>query len=79
MARFQFDEQAPEDAVYAPGAFDSQVSKTVPLHGPRSFGTARVVAVEVAADGRSVSFTLEVPDDFLPEPPRLGGLGVRSQ
>jgi hypothetical protein len=48
---------------FAPGAFDRQVGKIVPLKvAGRARGHVRVVAAEVAGDGSGVTFTYEIVD-----------------
>jgi hypothetical protein len=50
--------------VFAPGSFDSQVGKVIPLRLPSGQVEARVVAAEVSDDGRWVHMTLELPEGF---------------
>lgn len=53
---------APEGEHWAAGSWDANVGNTIPVRGlgPDEV-TGRIVAATVAADGRSVELTLEVP------------------
>lgn len=56
-----YKQPAPVGATFAADAFDGQVGKEVPVNipgeGPK---TGRVLAAQVAEDGRSVELTLEI-------------------
>lgn len=62
-------QQAPAHQQFAPGCFDSQIGKTVPLKGDgQQIGNCKIVGAEVAEDGLSVTLTYEVPDGLFPAP-----------
>lgn len=65
MTRFKATEPAPEGAIYASDAFDGQVGKTVPFNTPTGSYEGQIVAVEVIDDGRSIEYTMDVPDEAL--------------
>jgi hypothetical protein len=62
--RVDIRELAPAGAEFAPEAFAAVVGTTVPMtrEDADAVGLVEVVAAQVAADGRSVVLTLEVPD-----------------
>lgn len=63
MTRFKAAQPAPEGTIYASDAFGDQVGKTIPFNTPTGSYEGQVVAVEVADDGRSVEYTMDVPDE----------------
>ena len=62
--RLRVIQPAPPDTRYAPGAFDSAIGQRFPL--VNTFTT--LLAAEVAEDGSSVEFELELPDGWTVEP-----------
>lgn len=68
--RIEVEQPAEPGATFAPDAFAGQIGKTVPLtiEGRAADGGCKVVGAQVADDGSSVSLTLEVADDALPQP-----------
>ena len=66
--RVQFVQHAAENERFAPGCFDSVIGSNVPWNfretddGPvlSQLGSATLVGAEVAEDGRSVLFTVEL-------------------
>jgi len=63
-------QQAPAHQQFAPGCFDSQIGKTVPLKAEgQQIDNCKIVGAEVAEDGLSVTLTYEVPDGLFPAPP----------
>lgn len=77
--RIEVEQPAEPGTTFALDAFDSQIGRTVPMNiaGRAVDGGCKVVAAEVADDGRSVSLTLEVPDGALPQPVTRGAFSFR--
>jgi hypothetical protein len=74
--RFSFTCTARPDEVFAAGAFDQQVGQQWPVKMPGHRNVqGTLVSAEIAADGRSVTCTVEVPDGTLP-PQRLPGASI---
>jgi hypothetical protein len=73
----QFNQPAGPESRFAPDAFDSQIGKTVPMNieGQPIEGGCKILAVEVADDGTSATFTAEVPDGTLPPDPTPFSVG----
>jgi hypothetical protein len=64
----EFYDPAPDDGevVYDRGMFDGMIGKVVPVRvrpSGRKVGDARVLAVDVDADGLGVTCSMEVPDN----------------
>jgi hypothetical protein len=56
-------QRAPEHQQFAPGCFDSQIGKTVPLkYEGRQIDNCKIVGAEVSGDGTEVALTVELPD-----------------
>jgi hypothetical protein len=59
--KMSYEQPAPDGATFAADAFDGQIGKEVPVNVPGGGRkTGRVLAAQVAEDGRSVELTLEV-------------------
>ncbi|WP_030248120.1 hypothetical protein [Streptomyces sp. NRRL S-455] len=73
----QFSQPADPGSRFAPDVFDSQIGKTVPMNieGQPIEGGCKIIAVEVAEDGASATFTAEVPDGALPSDSMPFGVG----
>jgi hypothetical protein len=68
--RFQFVQRAEQHERFAPGCFDSQIGKFVPVNVEGApHGRGRLVAAEIADDGQSVELTVDTM-------PPLGDLGL---
>lgn len=60
MSRIQIVQYADDPGRFAPRAFESSIGKIVPLKVEgRQVGEAKLVAAEVADDGRSVRLTFD--------------------
>lgn len=83
MAYIEVQHNAAPDEVFPPDAFTDQVGTRIPFKiGDHEVeGGCEVVAVEVAEDGRSVTLTLDVPDEALAAIGEsfLGQLGLGEQ
>jgi L-cysteine desulfidase len=54
------------NALFGPNAFKNAIGTTIPFHGPTGVVDAKVLGASVAADGKSVELTLDVPVDLSP-------------
>lgn len=62
LARVTVIHAAVDGEVFAPGSWDVHVGKSMPVHGLGvDVVTGRIISATVAADGRSVELTLELP------------------
>lgn len=58
-------QHAPEHHTFAPGSFDNQIGKTVPLTiEGRQLDNCKIMAAEISEDGSAVTLTLELPDSI---------------
>lgn len=60
--RITYNVPAGEDEVYAKNAFDGHIGKTQTVKIGRRETEAEIVEVVVAADGRSVLWTVDIPE-----------------
>lgn len=58
----QYNVPAEENERFGPHAFDAHIGKTQKVKIGRLEVDAHIVAAEVAADGRSVLWTVDIPD-----------------
>lgn len=66
-SKIQIVQHAGANEVFGPEAFNCTIGSTVPLTVEgRQISHCRIVAAEVASDGRSVELTVEVPDGIIP-------------
>lgn len=64
--RITTEQYAGPHTVFTPGAFASQVGRTVPLtQDGETVDTATLTGVQVSEDGAYATFTIEVPDSYL--------------
>jgi hypothetical protein len=80
METVQIAQQAPAHSQFAPGCFDSQIGKTVPLKADgQRIDNCKIVDAEVSPDGSEVRLTLEVPDGVIPQGNFLSGVSIADQ
>lgn len=66
MTSFSFTYRPDADIAFRPGAFDKQIGTRVTVEFGGFGETGTLLKADVAEDGRSVRFTLEVDDDSAP-------------
>ncbi|MFC9429261.1 hypothetical protein [Streptomyces sp. NPDC056987] len=66
--KMSYEQPAPDGATFAADAFEGQIGKEVPVNIPgEEAKKGRIVAAQVAGDGRSVELTVDV-DWQMPAP-----------
>ena len=77
--RVKIRQYAPGDTRFHPGAFASQVGKTIPFRAPGvDQEECTVMGSVVAEDGRSVELELEIPDGSVDTAPLLTGVSLED-
>ncbi|MEU4231117.1 hypothetical protein AB0F17_43070 [Nonomuraea sp. NPDC026600] len=67
-ARWQIEKHADPGDVFAPGAFDSQIGKQIPvILGAQGTLLGTLVEAEIADDGRTATLTVETLAPVYPE------------
>lgn len=80
MAQVTFTYPASDGELFEPGSFDSVIGETSDLNrGHDEVFHLEVVAAVVAADGRSVDFTLETGADLTVKEQALIGFALRQK
>ena len=68
--RVTFTQPAEPGTQFAPDAFGSQIGRNVPVNiEGHEIDGGKILAAQVADDGKSVDLTVEVPSGTLPQPP----------